>query len=77
MPPDDDNITRLQKVEDARLRIKKLWDDLWNESERMRAAYEESCHDGSSRELRELLRLAWVKATDDWADAVGGPRRAN
>ena len=77
MPSDDDNTTRLQKLEDARLQIKKIWDDLWDECERMRAAYEESFHDGSSWKLRELLRLAWVKATDDWADAVGGPRRAN
>ena len=73
----DRNTTRPQNVEDARLRMKNIWADLWDQCERMRSAYEESFNDGSSLELRELLRRAWAKATDDWADAVGGPRKAN
>jgi hypothetical protein len=62
---------------DDRARIKKEWDDLWGEVERMREAYEVSIRDGLPLEHRELLRLAWAQATDRWADAVGGPHPSN
>jgi hypothetical protein len=75
MPRDDDR-TRL-RMEDEHARIKKQWDDLWDESERMRVAYEDSLHDGSSREDRELLRQVYLQASDRWVDAVSGPPPPN
>jgi hypothetical protein len=76
MPRDDDR-TRLMRIEDEHARIKKHWDDLWDESERMRVAYEESLHDGSSRVDRESLRQVYLQASDRWVDAVSGPPPPN
>jgi hypothetical protein len=55
---------------DDDVRLKELWDARWAEVERTRNAYEESLGDGSSPELRELLRLAYKHAGDRWADSV-------
>jgi hypothetical protein len=43
----------------------------------MRVAYEDSLHDGSSREDRELLRQVYLQASDRWGDAVSGPPPPN
>jgi hypothetical protein len=64
-------------LDDDRLRLKKLWDELSAEAKRHREAYEASWHDGSSAELRELLHRAYVQASDRWVEAVAGPPPSN
>ena len=65
------------RIEDEHARIKKHWDELRDESERTRVAYEDCLHNGSSLEERELLRQVYLQASDRWVDAVSGPLPPN